>query len=115
MKKLISVICALAVLCALTVFSVSGAENANVADGTRVATEAAAMVFPTDGSSLTAVCPVCGVSATWLPLTPEVLSAGFTAPKENTHYYLTDSVESAGAKFIMANSSAYTRTSQITM
>jgi len=108
MKKLISVICALAVLCALTVFSVSGAENAGVADGARVATEAAAMVFPTDGSDLTAVCPVCGVSATWLPLTPEVLGTGFTAPQENTHYYLTDSVEAATAKFTMANSSACT-------
>ena len=108
MKKLISVICALAVLCALAVFSVSGAENAGVADGTRVATEAAAMVFPTDGTSLTADCPVCGVSATWLPLTPEVLGAGFTAPKANTHYYLTGSVEAAGVLFTMANSSTYT-------
>lgn len=108
MKKLISVICALVVLAALSVFSVSAAEHAMVADSARVATEAAAMVFPTDGSDMTAVCPVCGVSATWLPLTPEVLSAGFTAPKENTHYYLTGSVESAGAKFTMANSSACT-------
>ena len=58
MKKLISVICALAVLVALSVFSVSAAEHASVADGARVATEAAAMVFPTDGSSVTAGCPV---------------------------------------------------------
>ena len=108
MKKILSFICILAVMLAFCVFSVSAAENAKVTESAQVAQIANAMVFPTDGTSVTADCPVCGVSATWLPLTPEVLSAGFTAPKENTHYYLTDSVEAAGAKFIMASSSAYT-------
>ena len=108
MKKILSIFCVLVVMLAICVFSVSAAEDAKVAEGAIVAQNANAMVFPTDGTSMTADCPVCGVSATWLPLTPEVLSAGFTAPKENTHYYLTDSVESAGAKFTMANSSKYT-------
>lgn len=73
-----------------------------------MAADAAKMTFPADATEHTAVCPVCGVSATWLPLTPEVLGAGFTAAEANTHYYLTGSVESAGAKFLMANSSACT-------
>ncbi len=101
MKKLIPVLFAVLLLVTMAV-TVHAEENANVVKGNQVAVDAAKMTFPADATEHTAVCPVCGVSATWLPLTPEVLGAGFTAAEANTHYYLTGSAESAGAKFTMA-------------
>ena len=108
MKRILSILLAVLLLTAVLAVPANAAENADVAKGTQVATDAAKMTFPTDGAEHTATCPVCGTSATWLPLTPAMLSAGFTAAEANTHYYLTDSVESAGAKFTMYNSSTYT-------
>lgn len=108
MKRILPILLAVLLLTAVLAVPANAAENADVAKGTQVATDAAKMTFPTDGAEHTATCPVCGTSATWLPLTPAMLSAGFTAAEANTHYYLTDSVEAAGAKFTMYNSSTYT-------
>lgn len=108
MKRILPILLAVLLLTAVLAVPANAAENADVAKGTQVATDAAKMTFPTDGAEHTATCPVCGVSATWTPLTPAMLSAGFTAAEANTHYYLTDSVEAAGAKFTMYNSSTYT-------
>lgn len=107
-RSIFPVLLAVLLVIAFAAFPVSAAENEQVAKGRQVATDAANITFPTDATEYTAICPVCEVSATWLPLTPDVLGVGFTAAEANTHYYLTDSVEASGAKFTMVNSSSYT-------
>ena len=101
MKRILPILLAVLLLTAVLAVPANAAENADVAKGTQVATDAAQMTFPTEGEH-TATCPVCGTGATWLPLTPAMLSAGFTAAEANTHYYLTDSVEAAGAMLTIA-------------
>ena len=86
-------------LMACLLLPVSAAENAEVTKGKQIATDAAKMTFPTDGSTCEAICPVHGTSVTWTPLTPGeaiVLSA-------NTHYYLTDSVSNNKVRFTAPN------------
>ena len=108
MKKSMLALLFAVVLLVCAALPVSAAEHELVTKGKQVAADAAKMTFPTDGSECSATCPVCGTNATWLPLTPEVVEAGFTTAEANTHYYLTGSAESATAKITMFNSSTYT-------
>jgi len=78
---------------------VSAAENAEVTKGKQIATDAAKMTFPTDGSTCVAVCPVHGTSVTWTPLTPGEAIVLTT----DTHYYLTDSVTNSKVRFTAPN------------
>ena len=64
-------------------------------EGQRIAAAADAITFPTDGTVHTAVCPVCGKSVTWKPLTAAGISGGFTLVKA-THYYLVEDIQAAG-------------------
>ena len=78
---------------------VSAAENTEVEKGEQVASDAADMVFPTDGSDHVAVCPVHGNEVTWVALTPGE-AVKLTA---NTHYYLTGSVTNSTVRFTAPN------------
>jgi len=86
-------------LIACLVLPVSAAENEQVELGKQVASDAAKMTFPTDGSTCEAVCPVHGTSVTWTPLTPGEAIVLTT----DTHYYLTDSVSNSKVRFTAPN------------
>lgn len=110
MKKIFAGLLVLALLLTATVFSVSAAENPKVSESAGIAEAAAAIEFPTDGSNLTAVCPVCAKSATWKPLTAATIGSGYTLPKSTAHYYLTESVTTSSSTVMLTapNSSSYT-------
>ena len=110
MKKIFAGLLILALLLTATVFSVSAAENPKVSESAGIAEAAAAIEFPTDGSNLTAVCPVCAKSATWKPLTAATIGSGYTLPKSTAHYYLTESVTTSSSTVMLTapNSSSYT-------
>lgn len=110
MKKIFAGLLLTALLLTATGFSVSAAENAKVTESTKVAEAATAMVFPTDGTNVTAVCPVCAKSATWKPLTAATIGSGYTLPKSTAHYYLTESVTTSSSTTMLTapNSSSYT-------
>jgi len=84
---------------------VQAAEHEQVLKGKQVATDAAKMVFPTDGSEYREVCPVCQTMATWIPLDQSNFETAGYRLVDGNHYYLTESIEGANSRILSPEAS----------
>ena len=90
MKKFLSALLVLLLLAMCLTVQVGAASLTEQSPG-----EAAkAMVFPTDGSTCKAICPVCCKEVNWYALNAATVSAGKTLSK-NYHYYLSEDVDTS--------------------
>ena len=90
MKKLL---CAFSVLLLLCMFIAVPASADSLAEQTP-GQLAKTMVFPTDGSTHTAPCPVCCKEVQWYALDTAAVSGGKTLTK-NYHYYLSEDIDTS--------------------
>lgn len=92
MKKLFFSMLLVAALLGTAVLSVSAAENVYVQAGKNVQAAAEAMVFPTNGSAHTAVCPVCGTNVTWTAVRAADFTGESLSLAKGGHYYVAEDI-----------------------